>query len=74
MFVYYNSPGQYALNRELLDSHQLKNRKNIMLYTGGRSEITKKSVSPGPGYYEPSPFIGSMIKPTHNILLSEKYQ
>ena len=30
-----------------------------------------KERTPGPGDYDPTPFDGSMIKASHNILLSE---
>jgi hypothetical protein len=64
-------PGQYNINRKL--GKDPRNPKNIMLSTTTRDDIARNTKAPGPGYYDPSPFIGSLIKQSHNILLSDRY-
>jgi hypothetical protein len=57
-------------------SHHLRNPKNILISTTERDpfadnpRIKKASTAPGPGSYEVT---SSLLKPSHNILLSDKY-
>ncbi len=51
------------------------NRKNVMISTENRTDWAKfhkgTAMNPGPGeYYNP----GSMLRSSHNILLSGEYQ
>lgn len=47
-----------------------RNPKNVMLSTAKREEKLRGIGAPGPGYYNVS---GSLVKPSHNILLSDRY-
>lgn len=48
------------------------NPKNVMLSTVSREEKVK-SFGPGPQEYDPIPLKGSLIRPSHNVLLSDSY-
>lgn len=69
-------PGQYDVTRPAVSSslQNWRNPKNVMLSTAVRADpslVVKKGPAPGPGYYNTS---SSLLKPTFNVLLSEKYQ
>jgi hypothetical protein len=69
-------PGQYDITRPdaAATYHTWRNPKNVMLSTTVRADpslVTKKGPMPGPGRYNTG---GSLLKPSFNILLSEKYQ
>lgn len=65
----YNVPG-------IVDPKKWKNRANIMVGTSNRTikefEGNSKGM-PGPGAYDAQPLYNNMIKPSHNIYLSNKY-
>lgn len=68
-------PGQYN-SLSPLGQKVRTNRKNVMVGTAPRELRLGHEQSlalPGPGEYDPSPVQGSLIKPSFNILLSEKY-
>lgn len=64
-------PGQYNIPRRF--GAVARNPKNIMFSTSPRSDVTggkKKQMGPGPGQYDVR---GSLIRPSHNVLLSDEY-
>jgi hypothetical protein len=65
------SPGPGDYNVSLSYVKKLKNRKNILLTTSDRFSEGKKDVDTGPNAqsYNPYPVYGSLIRPTHNVLL-----
>ncbi len=63
-------PGTYVISRRF--GSPARNPKNIMVSTAPRDERIRIRAPP-PGYYDPQPLTGTFIKPSHNILLSEKY-
>lgn len=68
-------PGDYDINRGDVSStyQSWRNPKQIMLSTTVREDpsLKRKTVAPGPGYYNTA---GNLLKPTYNVLLSDKYQ
>lgn len=63
-------PGQYDLDRK---SHSWRNPKNIMLSASAREVWQKPNDVPGPGEYTVVPMEGSLLRPSHNVLLSDNY-
>ncbi len=69
-------PGQYNLDssKSLQQRAQWRNPKNIMLSSTIRDDPEIKmriNAGPSPATYDTS---GSLIKPSFNVLLSDKYQ
>lgn len=58
-------PGDYILPSTL--KYGSRNRKNVMISTGQRTSMGSSKVGPGPGTYA---VIKSLIRPSHNIMLS----
>jgi hypothetical protein len=69
-FVHERRPGQYNLDKK---SQSWRNPKNIMLSSSAREVWSKPNRVPGPGEYNVVPLEGSMLKPSHNVLLSDYY-
>lgn len=66
-------PGQYNIPRKLTNANW-NNPKNVMLSTVPRDVMFKvKTDGPGPQDYDPIPLSNSMIRPSHNVLLSDSY-
>lgn len=64
-------PGDYNVGTNLLH----KNKMNPHFIMGGSNErfrIPPKSVSPGPGDYDPTPFIGTLNRPTYNSIMADE--
>jgi hypothetical protein len=68
-------PGQYTITSSI-NPQAWRNPKNVLISTTKREdvELKKKAIGPGPGYYNPTPLTGSLIRPSYNVYLSEKYQ
>jgi hypothetical protein len=64
------SPGQYNLDRK---AHNWRNPKNIMLSSSKREVWSKPNAVPGPGEYNVVPLEGGLLRPSHNVLLSDNY-
>ena len=65
------SPGQYNVARKL--GNDWKNPKNIMLSSTKREVWAKPNAVPGPGEYNVVPLEGGLLRPSHNVLLSDNY-
>lgn len=63
-------PGEYNISKRLGSSWS--NPKNIMLSTTAREEKVRAS-GPGPQEYDVLPASGSLLRPSHNVLLSDSY-
>jgi hypothetical protein len=64
-------PGDYSVGRDLLH----KGRANPHFVMGGSNERFQgrvKDVMPGPGQYDPTPLLGSLIKPTYNAIMVDE--
>lgn len=68
-------PGQYNLNRRIGNPASWRNPKNIMFSTAQREELIHKNQldGPGPQAYDPQPLSGSLLRPSHNVLLSDAH-
>lgn len=64
-------PGQYNLERKL--GKDCRNPKNIMLSSSAREVWAKPNAVPGPGEYNVVPLEGGLLRPSHNVLLSDNY-
>lgn len=68
-------PGQYDITRPAVSAtfQSWRNPKRVMLSTAVRADpsLLKKTPAPGPGVYNTA---GSLLKPSFNVLLSDKYQ
>lgn len=64
-------PGQY--NLEPKRDKNWHNPKNIMLSSSRREVWQKPNAVPGPGEYDVVPLEGGMLRPSHNVLLSDNY-
>jgi hypothetical protein len=64
-------PGDYSVGKDLLR----KGRANPHFTMGGSNERFRspvKDVMPGPGQYDPSPLLGTLIKPTYNAVMVDE--
>lgn len=62
-------PGYYDVPSMIESSTKSFNRKNVMISTASRSEKFENNI-PGVGSYD---LRSSLVRPTHNILLSGEY-
>lgn len=70
VFIAVYSPGQYTISRRFGSAN--RNPMNVMVSSAARDEKIRITAPP-PGYYDPTPLMGTFIKPSHNILLSDRY-
>lgn len=64
-------PGDYNVGKDLLH----KGRINPHFIMGGSNQrfySPTKDVMPGPGQYDPTPLIGTLIKPTYNAIMVDE--
>ena len=62
-------PGDYDVSIEYIK--KVKNRKNVLVSTSERfrDAPADKELKPNASSYDPYPIMGSLLRPTHNILL-----
>lgn len=63
-------PGEYSVGRDLL--HRRGNPHFVMGGSNERFPGRAKDVMPGPGQYDPTPLLGTLIKPTYNAVMVDE--
>ena len=71
ILLHIDRPGQYNVSSRL--GSDWRNPKNVMMTTSAREVWQKPNRVPGPGEYDVVPIEGGMLRPSHNVLLSDNY-